>query len=180
MGAENRRNARSLEPRRRFAPASQRVDEPEERLELDRLLEKIGGAELHRLDRRLHRAVAGEHHDRRRRAAGPRRGEHLQAGPRWQLEVGEDEIERLRGCLGRRERRERFRNIGRHLDRVAFAGQGAMHHAAERLAVLDDQEPPHPFRAHRARRARSTMVASISSSSGATVRRSSTSRPSRR
>ena len=74
----------ALARRHRRERAVEHVVEP---LASDRLLEVLGRAEPHRLDRVRDAAVAGHDHDRRHRRAPLQLAQHVEAGPVGQLQV---------------------------------------------------------------------------------------------
>ena len=67
VGTDDRRRSGRLKDRRHALFVDQAGDESEEALEVDRLLEEVGRAELHRRHGGRDRAEAGEHDDRRGR-----------------------------------------------------------------------------------------------------------------
>ena len=166
MGAHEGGRPGDAEDGRLVASRQGLLDETRQVVQLQRLLQEVVGAELHRLDRRAHGAVAGEHHHRHAglgRAAGL---QHPQARDVGELEIGEDEVEGAR-----REQPDAGLAVGgaRHL--VPLLAQRRLQHAPQGVAVLDDQD---------AARHCLTAASRASSSSGATVRRSRISRPWRR
>ena len=83
-----------------FEPALQHR---QDRLELERLLDVIERARLHRFHGRVDRAVAGHHDAAEVRVDFARRGEQRDAIHAGHLQVGEEQIEALA-----RQRTERF------------------------------------------------------------------------
>ena len=112
-------------------------------LGLERLDEKVEGAELHRLDRGLHGAEGGDDH---RRAVGILLfdlGEHVDAGEPVHLEVADDEV-------GRRFD-EALQTFGprRGTDgRVPHLADDVRDAVADGLVVVDDEDGRHVARAH--------------------------------
>lgn len=69
-------------------------------VDLERLADEVGGASLDRLDRVLHRAVAGHHDGHDVRIALDGGIDHVGAADARQPEVGHDGVEREVGELG--------------------------------------------------------------------------------
>ena len=180
VAADDGRGAGDVEDRALVAVAplspfsESALDQPVEVVDLDRLLEEVEGAELHRLDRRRDGAEAGEDHHRHARLGGAARRQHLEAREVGELQVGEHEVEVLAP-----EEADAGLAVGGRSDGVALLRERVLQHAAQRVAVLDDQDARggHGAQADRARR---TAAASASSSPAPTVRRSRSSRPWRR
>ena len=135
MGAHDRRHAGGPEDGLLAALADRPLDQPREVVDLQRLLQEVVGAELHRLDGGAHRAVAGEHHDRHPRLGRPAGRQHLDPRDVGELQVGEHEVE---GALG--EEPDAGAAVRRRLDVVPLLAQRPLQHAPKGVAVLDDQD----------------------------------------
>src|SRR5439155_732647 len=71
------------------------ADDQLDRLEVEGLEDVVEGAELHRVDRRLHRSEGGQQDHRYVGVQLAQLGEQLEAGHARHLEVGEDEVDLL-------------------------------------------------------------------------------------
>ena len=100
--------------------------------------DEINGAHLHRLDRRLDRAIGRDDHDRGARVERLDTANHLQAVDGAHLEVGDDEVERLFG-----ERRATIRAVRADGDLVAHFGNGQGDALTHRVVVVDDEDSRH-------------------------------------
>ena len=117
---------------------------------VERLGDVVEGAELHRLDRALHRRVARQDQDRD--LAGL--GDEVGPGRAGEPEVGDDEVEVVElavgGRLGHRA------GLG---DVVAVTGEEASQLAANDGLVIDDQDSAHGYMTlARASAERSTVI----------------------
>ena len=112
-----------------------RVQHVEQRVELKRLGDEVGGALLDRVDGVLHRAEAGDD-DRDDVGIALERGvEDGAAVDAGQPEVGDDDVEREIG-----EPRERFLAARRLLDDEAVVGQPFGDGLTQRRLVVDEQQ----------------------------------------
>ncbi len=116
-------------------PLDRAVEEEQQVVGVDGLREEVGGAVLHRPHGLLDGAERGHHDDRGLGVGLERRVEHVEAAPRRQLQVGEDDEVALA-----REPAARLVRVGRLVDAVAARLEGLAQHRAKRLLVLDDQD----------------------------------------
>jgi hypothetical protein len=123
-----------------LAPQQRRLDRPrqhqQQAIRLERLLDKIVGADLDRLDRGLDRPVAADHHHRNRR--------HLSAQPTQDLDpvelaVLQPDIEDDQGRLARVQFTQRLGAVGGLAGGVALVLQHARNQHADVGFVVDDQ-----------------------------------------
>ena len=106
----------------------QERDEPHR---VDRLLQVVARAELQRLDRACHRALAGDQHHRRRRLELAQLPDEIDPARTWQVQVGDDHVDRvpakhLQRVLGR---------LGRHHLHAERRQHGAQQRYLVRLVV---------------------------------------------
>ena len=105
---------------------------------LDRLLEVVERAELHRLDRGLDRAVRGQHDDLDLGLLGARASHERHAVEAGHLEIGDDDVE----ALGF-EPADRGGAVGRLLHVVTVRLQRLGQERADALVVVDHQDAGH-------------------------------------
>ena len=101
----------------------------------ERLLEEIERAAARRVHRVANRAVAGNHHHRRRFVALPQRAQQLDAVAVGQTQIEQIEIGARRAALGVKLRRRLA-----HGDAVAFALQNQAQRLADVRLVVDDDD----------------------------------------
>ncbi len=114
--------------------ATQRV---EERLDVDRLLDEVVGAALHRVDRGVDRRIGGHHHDPGRGGGGAHVVEEGQAVEARHPEIGEHD-RRLHGA----DQLESAEGVLRGDDLVALSTQQPGQRRAGPRLVVDDQDAP--------------------------------------
>ena len=107
-----------------------------ERLELERLGEKVVGAGADGGDRRIDAAKGGDEHHRHVGAIGDDALAQLEAVHAAHVEVGDDDVE-----VGGGERGERGVGAVGELDGVATAAEPAGEKIAHAGVVLDDEQP---------------------------------------
>ena len=112
-----------------------RVQNVQQRVELERLGDEVGRALLDGLDRILHRPEAGDDDGDDLGVARERGVEHLPAVDARQAQVGDDDVE---GELGQALQRL-FPAVGL-FDRKAVVGQPLGDGFPQRLLVIDDQQ----------------------------------------
>ncbi|MGB8958488.1 MAG: hypothetical protein WCC00_05705 [Candidatus Aminicenantales bacterium] len=121
------------------------ADADKDALAMERLLQKIEGSELGRLDGRLDGPLPRDHDDLRHERPGPELGQNLETALPRHLDVQEDEVdadrlpEHLQAVLA-----------GRGLEElVAFVLEDHLQRLADVLFVIDDQDPGFPLGSHR-------------------------------
>jgi hypothetical protein len=105
-------------------------------LAVGRLLDEVEGAQLHRLHRRLHRAVAGEDNDGRRAVLLLQLLQDLEPVHLGHLDVEEHEVRRL--LLGELEP---HRPVRGEEDLVALVLEDHLEGRADGVLVVDDEDP---------------------------------------
>jgi len=107
-------------------------------IDLERLLEVVERAELHRLDRALHRRVGRHHDDLRALAFGRRRdvlANEVEAAQLRHDVVDDQQVERAFG-----QEPLRLAGIRRFHDRMARVPKGASEGLEVRLLVVDEED----------------------------------------
>ena len=111
------------------------VDQQLEPDRVDRLLEEVVGAQLHRLDGRLHRGVGRHDDDRDRQVAVANLADQVEAVDARQTQVGEDQRE---GPLD--QPFQRGRAVVGHVDLAVGHGQQLRELLADQLAVVHHED----------------------------------------
>ena len=107
-------------------------------LDLERLLHVVERADLHRLDRRVHRSERRHQDDRRRRVQRARRAQDVHAVAAAHLQIAEDDVEVVVV-----QTLDRGVAVRRLFDFVAGLGQAADEPAAERIVIISDKNTTH-------------------------------------
>ena len=107
-------------------------------LDLERLLHVVEGADLHRLDRRVHRAERGHQDHRRRRMERLGGAQHVEPVAAAHLQVAQHDIE-----LSLVQLLDRDVAVRRLIDFVMRVGQRADDAAPQRIVIICHQNPAH-------------------------------------
>ena len=107
-------------------------------LDLERLLHVVEGADLHRLDRRVHRAERRHQDHRRRRMQRLRGAQHVHAVAAAHLQIAQHDVE-----LSLVQLLDRDVAVRRLIDFVMRVGQRADDAAPQRIVIVCHQNPAH-------------------------------------
>ena len=107
-------------------------------LDLERLLHVVEGADLHRLDRRVHRPEGGHQNHRRRRMQRLGRAQHVQSVAAAHLEIAQHDI-----VLPFVQLLDRHVAVGRLVHVVMRIRQRAADPAPQRIVIICHQNPAH-------------------------------------
>ena len=132
-----------------LAPQQRRLDraldDQQQPVGFERLLDKIIGADLDRLDRGLDRAVAADHHHRHRRHLGAQQPQDLDP---VELAALQPDVEDDQGRLPGVDRRQRLGAVRRLARGVALVLEHARDQHADVGFVVDDQNVMRHGRPH--------------------------------